>query len=138
METILFWVYLLNAILLINHEIDSAYWKEWNLFGLKGGINLFLLIHFPLLFIVLFGFILVYQRTFWGYIISIFLGICGLAALIIHAYFIKRGRKEFNTPISLSIIYLLGFTSLIQLTITINILSSWYLLKKRLDMLLFF
>jgi hypothetical protein len=26
---ILFWIYLINAILLINHEIDSAYWKEW-------------------------------------------------------------------------------------------------------------
>jgi hypothetical protein len=27
---ILFWLYLVNAILLINHEIDSAFWKEWD------------------------------------------------------------------------------------------------------------
>lgn len=25
---ILFWLYLMNAKLLINHEIDSAFWKE--------------------------------------------------------------------------------------------------------------
>jgi hypothetical protein len=25
---ILFWLYLTNAVLLINHQIDSAFWKE--------------------------------------------------------------------------------------------------------------
>ena len=38
MEDILFWVYLANAVLLIVHEIGSAYWKEWDLFRLPGGI----------------------------------------------------------------------------------------------------
>jgi len=33
----LFWIYLTNSVLLINQEIDSAYWKEWKLFGLPGG-----------------------------------------------------------------------------------------------------
>jgi hypothetical protein len=32
MSEALFWLYLTNAVLLINHEIDSAYWKEWELF----------------------------------------------------------------------------------------------------------
>jgi len=26
----LLWLYLANAVLLITHEIDSAYWKEWD------------------------------------------------------------------------------------------------------------
>ena len=30
-------IYLINATLLIVHEIDSAYWEEWKLFGLPGG-----------------------------------------------------------------------------------------------------
>src|SRR5512146_2873166 len=30
-------------LLLIVHEIDSAYWHEWNLFGIPGGIQAFLL-----------------------------------------------------------------------------------------------
>jgi hypothetical protein len=33
---------LLNLALLITHEIDSAFWKEWNLFGLPGGVQEFL------------------------------------------------------------------------------------------------
>ena len=45
----LLWLYLTNAVLLINHEIDSAYWKEWELFRLPGGIAGFLLLHSPLL-----------------------------------------------------------------------------------------
>lgn len=31
--SLLFWIYLVNAVLLINHEIDSAYWQEWKLFS---------------------------------------------------------------------------------------------------------
>jgi len=45
---VLFWLYLINAILLINHEIDSAFWKEWELFKLPGGIGGFLILHFPI------------------------------------------------------------------------------------------
>ena len=48
MEQILFWLYLANALTLIVHEIDSAYWKEWDLFRLPGGEAGFLLLHFPL------------------------------------------------------------------------------------------
>ncbi|MGD0589579.1 MAG: DUF6713 family protein [Bacteroidota bacterium] len=30
---------MLNLTLLIIHEIDSTFWKEWNLFRLPGGIQ---------------------------------------------------------------------------------------------------
>ena len=59
MDDILFWLYLTNTLTLIVHEIDSAYWKEWGLFHLPGGEVGFLLLHFPLLFPVLFGLVLV-------------------------------------------------------------------------------
>jgi len=59
MAEILFWVYLANAVVLINHEIDSAYWKEWELFRLPGGITGILILHFPLLLFVLYGLVLV-------------------------------------------------------------------------------
>jgi hypothetical protein len=41
METALFWCYLINSVLLITHEIESAYWKEWELFRLPGGFPSF-------------------------------------------------------------------------------------------------
>jgi hypothetical protein len=45
MIELLFWLYFINLALLILHEMDSAYGKEWDLFRLQGG---FLLIHPPL------------------------------------------------------------------------------------------
>ena len=59
----LFWIYLVNSVLLINHEIDSAYWQEWELLHLPGGITGFLLVHFPVLFANLGGLVLVCRQT---------------------------------------------------------------------------
>ncbi len=55
MRETLFWLYLANAVVIINHEIESAYWREWELFRLPGGITGFLIIHFPVLFVMLYG-----------------------------------------------------------------------------------
>lgn len=118
MFNILFWIYLVNAILLINHEIDSAYWKEWNLFKLKMGISGFILIHFPLLFIVLYGMVLVYENLFAGLIASLLIGFSGLFAFFVHMYFLQKGREEFNTPVSLFILYSVLIVSAAQVIIT--------------------
>jgi len=119
---VLVWVYLINAVLLINHEIDSAYWKEWDLFGLPGGITGFLIVHFPLLFLILYGLVLVYQRATAGLILSLVLSLGGLFAFTIHTYFIKRGRDEFKAPISLVILIAALIVSLFQLVITLYLL----------------
>jgi hypothetical protein len=97
---ILFWLYLINAILLINHEIDSAFWKEWELFRLPGGIGGFLILHFPILFLILYGLVFVSRQSFVGLIISLILCAGGIFAFCIHMIFIRKGRHEFNTPIS--------------------------------------
>ena len=73
MYDFLFWIYLINAIFLINHEIDSAFWREWELFRLPGGVTGFLLLHFPLLWFVLYGLVLVNKKTFAGLIFSMVL-----------------------------------------------------------------
>jgi len=122
MYEFLFWIYLLNAVVLINHEIDSAYWKEWDLFGLPGGITGFLIVHFPLLFLILYGLVLVYQRATAGLILSLVLSLGGLFAFTIHTYFIKRGRDEFKAPISLVILIAALIVSLFQLVITLYLL----------------
>lgn len=48
-------LYLLNGAILLTLEIDSAYWKEWQLFGMGGGIQLFLAINFPMALAILVG-----------------------------------------------------------------------------------
>jgi hypothetical protein len=122
MWEILFWVYLTNAVLLILHEIDSAYWKEWELFRLPGGVTGFLLVHVPILPLVLYGLVLVSQRNFAGLILSLLLAVAGVFAFSIHVYFIRRGRDEFNSPISLAILVTALAVSLAQVAITINLL----------------
>lgn len=124
MPDTLFWIYLVNSVLLINHEIDSAYWKEWDLFKLPGGINGFLILHFPLIVFILYGLILVFQHTFAGLIFSLILSFAGIFAFTIHMVFIKKGRNEFKTPISLFILIATLLVSITQLVITINSLST--------------
>ena len=118
----LFWVYLVNAISLIVHEIDSAYWKEWELFKLPGGIGGFLLLHFPLLFLVLYGLVSVERQSIWGLVISLMISAGGVFAFCIHTVFIRKGRHEFDTPISRFILTLLLLVSIIQATVTLYII----------------
>lgn len=122
MIEVLFWLYLLNAVLLINHEIDSAYWKEWELFKLPGGLAGFLLLHFPLLFIILYGMAAVaWQRpsALW---FSLLLSVGGMFAFGIHTYFLKQGREEFDHPISKFILWATLIVSLCQLALTVILL----------------
>jgi hypothetical protein len=124
MPDLLLWLYLTNAVLLINHEIDSAYWKEWQLFRLPGGIVGFLLLHFPLLFIVLYGLVLIVKHSFLGFIFSLALCFGGILAFIIHTYFLRKGREEFNKPISKLILVLTLMVSIIQLIVTLLNMST--------------
>lgn len=124
MENLLFWIYLSNAVLLINHEIDSAYWKEWELFRLPGGISLFLILHLPLLFLVLYGLILVYAHSFAGLVFSLILSAGGLFALFIHIYFISKGQPQFKTPVSIGILVTTGILSAGQAVLTIVLMLS--------------
>ena len=120
----LFWIYLINAVLLINHEIESAYWKEWKMFGFPKGIDGFLLLHLILIPIVLYGLVSVFQQSFVGLIISLFLSISGIFAFAIHMYFIKKGRKEFKKTISLSILAATLIVSLIQFGVTVYLMTG--------------
>ena len=119
----LFWIYLANGILLINHEIDSAYWKEWELFRLPGGITAFLLLHFPILFVVLYGLVLVDRQTIAGLILSLVLSCGGVFAFSIHTYFLRRGREEFRSRISILLLVATLLVSLVQLAITVYLLA---------------
>ena len=118
-QSMVFWLYMVNSILLIVHEIDSGYQKEWELFKMKGGATGFLLLHFPLLLIVLWGLIQVWEQSQTWFYHSLFLCLAGIGCYIIHTIFIKKGHPEFTSLISLWIIRFTGFLSLFQLVLTI-------------------
>jgi hypothetical protein len=124
MHDLLLWLYISNAVLLINHEIDSAYWREWELFKLPGGITGFLLLHVPLLFFILVGLVLVTKNLFSGFIFSFILCLGGIFAFVIHTYFLHKGRIEFNKPISKIILWLTLLVSVVQLVVTVYLMSA--------------
>jgi len=122
MFDLLMWLYFFNSVLLIIHEIDSAYWKEWELFRLPGSITGFLLIHIPLLMFILYGLILISRGSYIGLFFSLILCLGGIFAFSIHTYFLKKGRDEFNIPISKLILLSTLTISLVQLIVTLYIL----------------
>ena len=118
---LLLWIYLINSVILIIHEIDSAYWQEWKLFSPdeKIDINGFLIVHFPLLFAVLFGLVLIDKEMSAGYVVSLLVAAGGIFAFFFHFYHLRKGRHEFNNWLSKLILRLTLPVSLFQIILTI-------------------
>lgn len=108
---ILLWIYLLNASVLLTHEIDAAYWKEWQLFGIPGGIQFFLILNLILVFVVLYGLQALAQGQVAGIVLSWLLVAGGWFAGLIHSYFILSGDDAFRLPVS---IFLLAATFILS------------------------
>ncbi len=117
----LLWLYLINAVLLILHEMDSAYWREWRLFKLPGAMTGFLLLHVPLLGLLLYGLLLLERQASAGLLFSIVVSAGGLFAFGIHTYFLKHGHAEFNVLISKVILGGTLVVSLLQAAATIAV-----------------
>ena len=117
---LLFWVYLVNVVLLILHEMDSTYWKEWDLFHLPGGLAGFLLIHFPLYCLGLYGLVLVSRANAGSLYYSLIIGLAGVAAFTIHTWFLRKGHPEFNIPVSKAILWATLAVSVLQTGLTIS------------------
>jgi hypothetical protein len=115
---VLFWVYVVEASLLIAHEIDSAYWREWELFRLPGGPSLFVLVHVPLAVVVLVGLVLVRTHHIGGLALSGLVSAAGIGGFAVHAVFLKRGHREFATPASFGLLAAMLIGGLVQLVLT--------------------
>lgn len=120
MASIIPGIYMLNLTLLIVHEIDSAYWKEWQLFHLPGGRPVFLLLHLPLILLFLSGLPALTEGRFYGYVLSLVSGLSGLFAFVIHSVFLQRGYRQFNTLTSRGILTATLVVSAGQIFLTIE------------------
>lgn len=117
-------LYLLNLALLITHEIDSAFWKEWELFRIPGGIQLFLMMNFLLMLIALIGFRQLLLDSRRGYLFSLLLASAGVFAFLIHGYFILTGHPEFMLPVSMGLLVVILVVSLIQGVLALRMLRT--------------
>lgn len=118
---LLFWVYLINATILITHEIDSAYWQEWKLLNPEdeNGINGFLILHLPMIIAILLGLVFIYDNKCGGLIFSFILATGGLFAFFFHFYHLRKGKPEFNTTLSKGLIISTFVISIFQIVLTI-------------------
>ncbi len=113
-KPIILWLYLMNAAVLITHEIDSAYWNEWELFGIPGGIQLFLILNLLLVILVLYGHQALIQGRAIGLVFSWLLVAGGLFAVTIHSYYLLQASEAFRLPVSLGLLTATFFLSLAQ------------------------
>jgi hypothetical protein len=118
------WLYLFNSLLLILHEIDAVYWKEWNLFGIKArdeqrAMDGFLIFNFAVIAIFLYGLVELVLGTFTGIVFSFILAITGILTFLIHSFFFVKGRKEFQVLSSLIILFSILIFSIAQLIFSI-------------------
>ncbi|MEW6187099.1 MAG: DUF6713 family protein [Thermodesulfobacteriota bacterium] len=96
--------YILNATMLLLHEMESAYEKEWEILKLPGHISGFLLLHVPILLLLLYGAVEMEKQSQIGMVLGIISGIGGLIPFLAHKILVKR-KDQFNLVLSNIIIY---------------------------------
>jgi hypothetical protein len=114
-------VYIVNATLLLLHEIESAYEKEWEILKLPGRITGFLLMHIPILLLLFYGAVEIDKGSTIGLIVGIITGFSGLIPFIVHKLIVKRD-EHFNLIISNFIIYFNILTGIVLLIMTAGML----------------
>ena len=114
-------MYLFNVTVLIAHEIDSAYWHEWQLFHLPGGIQLFLFLHLLLLSLVLYGYREVCRRGRRAKLASLGLAGVGIFAALLHGAFMLAGDTAFALPMSQFLLLATFVVSLYQLSVSVRV-----------------
>jgi len=91
--------YILNVIILILHEIESGYEKEWEILKLPVKLTGFILLHIPILFLFFYGLYFIIQYPETRTVISILTGSSGLIPFLVHKVFVRR-NEHFNKTIS--------------------------------------
>ena len=107
----LLFAYLVNATLVLCHEIDSAYWHEWRLFHLPGGPAGFVAMHLLVVPIILVGLVIVARGSAHSRRWSIAIGIAGTAGCATHLAFLALGDESFTTLFSVALIVAFGLSS---------------------------
>jgi len=97
-------VYAGNATVLLCHQVDAAYWQEWTLFGLPGGVQLFVLLNAPIVLLVLHGAVALGLGRRSGDVLSAVLAAAGLFAVVFHGVHLLLGDDAFRLPVSLGLL----------------------------------
>lgn len=94
----------LTLTLIIGHQIDAAYWHEWDMFLMPGGIQLFDLINLLLFFPLLLAYAAAVSGSPRARACSYLIGGIGFIIGPIHAGFALAGFQQFHLPVSIALI----------------------------------
>ncbi|PKB22359.1 DUF6713 family protein [Janthinobacterium sp. 64] len=98
--------YFWTMLFLILHQIDAAYWKEWEMFHLPGGVQGFLVFNLAAIAVVLVGYKHVLLSTARAPFYASCCAALGVATFLIHTGFALAGLEQFHLPLSVAIIAL--------------------------------
>ena len=110
----------LNLACLIGHQIDAAYWHEWEMFKLPGGIQFYNVFNLILFAILIECLIPIIQRQKIGRYCSIAIASCSGIVLPIHSLFALAGFEQFDLPVSILLILATFAISVIQVVLTLK------------------
>lgn len=96
--------YFLTMMLLVLHQIDAAYWHEWEMFYLPGGIQAYLAFNVVALALVFRGYKHVLQNGDRARFSARLCAGLGMLTFLIHAGFFIAGYAQFHLPLSIALI----------------------------------
>lgn len=106
--------FIANATVLCTHQIDAAFWHEWDLFHIPGGNQMNLLLNLPILASVFLAFWHVVSRSSHARFGHLYLVSLGILTVLIHTVFFSLGYPQFGQPVSLGLIAAAGILSMLQ------------------------
>ena len=96
--------YFWTMLFLILHQIDAAYWHEWEMFHVPGGIQGFLVFNLAAVAVVLVGYRHVLLETRLAPRYAAVCAALGAGTFLIHAGFALAGLEQFHLPLSIAIL----------------------------------
>ncbi len=116
--------YLITMSLLILHQIDAAYWKEWQMFYIPGGIQVFLLFNIFIIPIVLIGYKQLVTQSNTAHFYSYLCASLAILTFLIHCGFALLGTSQFHLPLSIAIIIFCLIFGIWQVVLTRRLKNS--------------
>jgi hypothetical protein len=108
-------LYVANLALLTTHQADAAYWQEWNVFGVPGGLPFFLLFNLLAVALLASGLVQVTEGAQHARRFALLCAATGLVTVGLHAFFLTRDTTAFATPASILVLVAILGVSLAQL-----------------------
>lgn len=108
-------LYAINLALLLTHQVDAAYQREWEMMRVPGGIEFFLIFNLAVSLPLILAYRSVVQNTKRARAAELILGGIGLLTVGIHVVFFALERNEFKQIESLLILIWIFITSVLQI-----------------------